>query len=1302
MDNCSKVVRTTVWSRAKCKNGGNGSSQRKPATSGIVRHDSNVATPLVFEPGSPWLHRGPTRSRAPAKLKDSKVASERGAVLEVFQYISWRRRKVPAFRDGCLSRGNVDRFLGFYVANCIHMSDSFLSLKTNKFLGGRWTRDKCGPDNRDKGQLDVVAERGVITAGGHERSSPQLSEVKIFGRLLTSGSSEPMGVIEVTMDQRRIAIYCEEPIMIWLCGAHCTIAALRRPRRRLMTLTRKGASPVGLARGGEGGGICGPHALTQTSLRQRVASAPAKVVWLRLRRSCNSEERVLFFATVAVLNNRKHRSLWFPGSNHRSIRTVDLAITPGDYEKEAEIPFQSITFLVATDLRTLLELLRYDWKTQEPPSTKRPLLRRLSERTSTRPKRARSRKRSNAATRKSRVAGVVCKHSISIVSQVIPHNQSIHECTKAFAACLVEASARNCTDHLKTGGIIRHDSYMRKIYQKVNLHAEQLYRSQLYEIMFSIARDINGNNDNTTVIRGLLMAMCVRGGRTTKARCPRMGRGGGQWVANCGVGGRTRAARRRPPLTSANHRSYLVPATTLYPLASRPSRLPRLLAFCNTSAITGNHCLYLRVAYCYHGNTSHSVHSGDRRRVVWGYKSGERVFVGRPQREADTRRQGSDLRLFTLLIFSDHVFKQLGKVQLELRPALRAQAGLHYPTYKLEDFICLLAAYLRVKKEAERWSPTKMMVAYKMVVAYQDSRRLHVPRRWNGCVSCSPGSESLIRFTVVSSPQGLLWDKTGLFWDFYTEKVGAKFQHSAHEVWPDNLRLDPDKRWRTTQHKRGDSDHELARRCRVARGYRCDQTLICMQHVHGAPTAQAGRHDVLANIARQPCVPAQLPATAADNHLPACKGARNTDTSNPTTPLPSSRSGAAVFWRLERSPPTAANQVRFLAISLPEFSHVEIILLALAFRTHFASPSSALKTSSERPTQISPLSLHHHDGNTARLVRRSDEAPRVRVRVARIAPSLLDLGRGVHSTLNRKCSEPMRGIEVRSSTGIKCPGGGGGCWEIPEKTRRPATSTDTIPTCENLGVARPGIEPEFALVGGEQANRSTTATQVLKRVRRRIWYTLFTVNCELLIENQLFSSYFPVSLLNLTLPLRFCQRQLANNLDAELSVGAVIFSEKISRQDKSQKTMGSSGFFDWLKHVSTVCARIAKVHALLELRDPEWISQMWKQHQQPMEVGQQPRYKIRDENEFVYRETGTANLGQRLSEASPLEKGEGGAASMRAGCWSHVCPCCAVGRAYLFGPGQCNDYRVDQIVRSQRAIQGQYPPQRVSHNNFLK
>ncbi|KAJ8877805.1 hypothetical protein PR048_022262 [Dryococelus australis] len=44
---------------------------------------------------------------------------------------------------------------------------------------------------------------------------------------------------------------------------------------------------------------------------------------------------------------------------------------------------------------------------------------------------------------------------------------------------------------------------------------------------------------------------------------------------------------------------------------------------------------------------------------------------------------------------------------------------------------------------------------------------------------------------------------------------------------------------------------------------------------------------------------------------------------------------------------------------------------------------------------------------------------------------------------------------------------------ISEKTCRSTASSGTIPTCENP-VTRPGIEPSFALVGGELANRSAT------------------------------------------------------------------------------------------------------------------------------------------------------------------------------------------------------------------------------------
>ncbi|KAJ8873692.1 hypothetical protein PR048_024524 [Dryococelus australis] len=68
--------------------------------------------------------------------------------------------------------------------------------------------------------------------------------------------------------------------------------------------------------------------------------------------------------------------------------------------------------------------------------------------------------------------------------------------------------------------------------------------------------------------------------------------------------------------------------------------------------------------------------------------------------------------------------------------------------------------------------------------------------------------------------------------------------------------------------------------------------------------------------------------------------------------------------------------------------------------------------------------VRRHGGNTARLARRSDETLDVRISVARIAPSLLDLGRGVptgvHPTLKgyQKCS-PYR--EQPAAAGSSCP-----------------------------------------------------------------------------------------------------------------------------------------------------------------------------------------------------------------------------------------------------------------------------------------
>ncbi|KAJ8877359.1 hypothetical protein PR048_021813 [Dryococelus australis] len=47
--------------------------------------------------------------------------------------------------------------------------------------------------------------------------------------------------------------------------------------------------------------------------------------------------------------------------------------------------------------------------------------------------------------------------------------------------------------------------------------------------------------------------------------------------------------------------------------------------------------------------------------------------------------------------------------------------------------------------------------------------------------------------------------------------------------------------------------------------------------------------------------------------------------------------------------------------------------------------------------------------------------------------------------------------------------------EISEKTRKPAASSGTSPTCKNPGATPPGIEPNATQVGGEQSNHYTTA-----------------------------------------------------------------------------------------------------------------------------------------------------------------------------------------------------------------------------------
>ncbi|KAJ8888801.1 hypothetical protein PR048_008293 [Dryococelus australis] len=114
-----------------------------------------------------------------------------------------------------------------------------------------------------------------------------------------------------------------------------------------------------------------------------------------------------------------------------------------------------------------------------------------------------------------------------------------------------------------------------------------------------------------------------------------------------------------------------------------------------------------------------------------------------------------------------------------------------------------------------------------------------------------------------------------------------------------------------------------------------------------------------------------------------------------------------------------ANRLRFLAGTLPDFLYVGIVtddaagrrifsgisrfprpLISTLLHTNLDSHSSALKASTLKvlctgtfSVKKSLFALQRYDGITARIARRSDEALGVRVTVARIVPSLLDLGR---------------------------------------------------------------------------------------------------------------------------------------------------------------------------------------------------------------------------------------------------------------------------------------------------------------------
>ncbi|KAJ8891880.1 hypothetical protein PR048_004435 [Dryococelus australis] len=116
------------------------------------------------------------------------------------------------------------------------------------------------------------------------------------------------------------------------------------------------------------------------------------------------------------------------------------------------------------------------------------------------------------------------------------------------------------------------------------------------------------------------------------------------------------------------------------------------------------------------------------------------------------------------------------------------------------------------------------------------------------------------------------------------------------------------------------------------------------------------------------------------------------------------------------------------------------------------------------------------DGNAARLARRSDEALGVRVSVARVVGFLEVLPLLSALALRRFIVVPyglfhpfedypppittssIQGPSFRPErAALVCKGGGKR--EYPEKTRQLASSSSTIPTCENPGASPPATEP---------------------------------------------------------------------------------------------------------------------------------------------------------------------------------------------------------------------------------------------------
>ncbi|KAJ8878010.1 hypothetical protein PR048_022473 [Dryococelus australis] len=211
-----------------------------------------------------------------------------------------------------------------------------------------------------------------------------------------------------------------------------------------------------------------------------------------------------------------------------------------------------------------------------------------------------------------------------------------------------------------------------------------------------------------------------------------------------------------------------------------------------------------------------------------------------------------------------------------------------------------------------------------------------------------------------------------------------------------------------------------------------------------------------------------------------------------------------------------ANQARFPVGSHPDFRMCKLCrLMSLVggfSRGSLISPALAFwrcysLTSLHRHRLSRPLQCFY--GNTARLARRSDEALGVRVTVARIAPSLLDLGRGVPTeepSPNISCT--LHTLEARLPLGdfhaTKHRYAKAG-----ENGKSPRKSSGLIPTCGYPGAIPTGIRTRLFSMGGEYL--ATAPSWALSFDILRLSYYKFDTKCMGIVSDDGFLGDLPFS-----------------------------------------------------------------------------------------------------------------------------------------------------------------------------------------------